>query len=206
MCHKQEIDGMRLHWQQLELHYGNSGHGGHELSLYKQYFMGAGWRTAGLLLCRYTEDSLMDFSFRGGHAEEQLIDTVLWRRQIPNALKSEGHIGDMINVCLVINRSPCSLCTNLLVRELYKMRKKRTATRDRFILAMRGAYEDRDMITATTHNGLSKLNKAGWDICVLQTGSTLPARGKLLLQSVQRIAGRGFIRLDTAPRALNQAI
>jgi hypothetical protein len=94
----------------------------------------------------------------------------------------------------------------MLAHELYEMRKNRTATRDRFILAMRGAYEDNNMITATTHNGLSRLKEAGWDICVLQTGSTLPARGKLLLKSVQRITGHGFIHLDAPTRTLNKTV
>ena len=52
------------------------------------------------------------------------------------------------------------------------------------------------MVTRTTQNGLFRLCDAGWGLCVLQVGPTLSARGQILLKGIERVAGRGFVRLN----------
>ena len=52
------------------------------------------------------------------------------------------------------------------------------------------------MVTRTTQNGLFRLCDAGWGLCVLQVGPTLSVRGQILLKGIERVAGRGFVRLN----------
>jgi len=51
------------------------------------------------------------------------------------------------------------------------------------------------MATRTTQNDLIRLRDAGWELCVLQVGPNLSARGQILLEGIERVAGRGFVRL-----------
>ena len=47
----------------------------------------------------------------------------------------------------------------------------------------------------TTQNDLVRLHDAGWELCVLQVGLTLSACRRLLLEGIERVAGRGIVRL-----------
>jgi hypothetical protein len=40
-----------------------------------------------------------------------------------------------------------------------------------------------------------RLRDVGWELCVLQTGNALSQRGEILLEGIQRVAGRGYVRL-----------
>ncbi|HEU0204764.1 MAG TPA: hypothetical protein VFR86_30500 [Burkholderiaceae bacterium] len=102
-----------------------------------------------------------------------------------------------ITITLTINRSPCRACTTLLVQaaDALQNRFPLVFPKNRFILACLGAYEDRDMVGRTTRNDLRELHDAGWRLCVLQEGAGLSARGRTLLEGIERIAGRGHLRL-----------
>jgi len=69
------------------------------------------------------------------------------------------------------------------------------ADRSRFVLASRGNYVGRNLANATKITDLIRLRDAGWEMCVLQVGDRLSARGAELLVAIERIAGRGFVRL-----------
>ena len=182
---------MILHWEQLVLHYGSA------LNQHRPRFEQAGQTTYGLLCCRYspTEDEL-GYS-AGDHAEANLLRTALWTAHLPNALRAWTPHDSSITVTLAINRSPCRNCTALLINALSALYRNFPARGpgNRFILAARGAYEDAGMTTRTTQNDLHRLHDAGWELCVLQVGPTLSARGRILLEGIERVAGRGFVRL-----------
>ncbi len=194
---------MLLHWPHLALHYGDSAPGGFHPALYEHHFNQAGRLTAGLLCCRYADSTRFEFNQRTAHAEEQLIGISLWRSEIPQAITQADPVGDMINIALILNRSPCRLGTELLIREI-RNRPRTRCTRTRFILAMRGAYEGRDPELTTTEHGLRALHHAGWDICVLQMEQNLPPRGMLLLLSLRAILDPGpdHLLLDLPQRKL----
>lgn len=183
---------MILHWEQLVLHYGSP-----EINAYRGRFEEAGQTTYGLLCCRYspTEDRLGYSS--GVHAEESLLQSMMWTTHIPKALQNWTPHDSRIIVTLALNRSPCQSCANLLISALGAMYRNRpTALMNRFILAAKGAYEDADMTMATTQNDLFRLREAGWELCVLQVGPALSARGYILLEGIERLSGRGIVRLD----------
>jgi hypothetical protein len=183
---------MILHWEQLILHYGPA------LGVHRARFAAASQTTYGLLCCRYspTEDEL---GYSGGdHAEAHLLRSALWTTHLPNALRQWTPHDSRITVALVLNRSPCRNCAALLVDALGAMYRSfpDRGPRNRFILAARGAYEDAAMATRTTQNDLIRLRDAGWELCVLQVGPTLSARGRILLEGIERVAGHGFVRLN----------
>lgn len=182
---------MILHWDQLVLHYGSG------IGIHRPRFEEASQTTYGLLCCRYspTEDELG--SSAGAHAEANLLRSALWTTHLPNALRRWTPRDSRITVTLALNRSPCRTCAALLIGALGALYRDFPARgpRNRFILAARGAYEDAAMVARTTQNDLVRLRDAGWELCVLQVGPTLPARGRLLLEGIERVAGRGFVRL-----------
>jgi hypothetical protein len=182
---------MILHWDPLVLHYG-SGIGAH-----RSRFEEASQTTYGLLCCRYspTEDEL-GYS-AGAHAEANLLQSALWTTHLPNALRQWTPRDSRITVTMALNRSPCRACAALLIDALSALYREFPARspQNRFILAARGAYEDANMVTRTTQNDLVRLRDAGWELCVLQVGRTLSARGRILLEGIERVAGRGIVRL-----------
>jgi hypothetical protein len=182
---------MILHWDQLVLHYGSG------IGVHRPRFEEASQTTYGLLCCRYspTEDELG--SSAGAHAEANLLRSALWTTHLPNALRRWTPRDSRITVTLALNRSPCRTCAARLIGALGALYRDFPARgpRNRFILAARGAYEDAAMVARTTQNDLVRLRDAGWELCVLQVGPTLPARGRLLLEGIERVAGRGLVRL-----------
>jgi len=182
---------MILHWAQLVLHYGPT------IDAHRPRFEVAGQTTYGLLCCRYspTEDQL-GYS-TGAHAEANLLRSALWTTHLPSALRQWTPHDSPIIVTLVLNRSPCQNCTVLLIDALSALYRDFPARGpgNRFILAAKGAYEDATMATRTTQNDLIRLRDAGWELCVLQVGPNLSARGQILLEGIERVAGRGFVRL-----------
>lgn len=183
---------MILHWQQLELYYG-----GH-LRNHRPRFERGTRTTYGLLCTRYSPADSRLTASSGAHCEEHLISSEAWQQDIPQALAQWDTRDHPIVTTLVINRSPCTNCTERLVSALltYHQRFPLRAHLNRFILASRGAYEDAAMETRTTQNGLQRLHAAGWELCVLQVGNALPARGRILLEGIERIAGTGHVRLS----------
>jgi hypothetical protein len=182
---------MILHWEQLALHYGN------EVNVHRSRFETAGQTTYGLLCCRFAPgDYQLSFS-SGEHAEARLLQSNTWRVDIPAALEHWEPRDSPIVVTMAINRSPCRNCTHLLIDalNLLHVRFPLRGQQNRFILSARGAYEDSAMIDRTTRNDLVRLKDAGWELCVLQLGAALPARGRDLLVAIEGIAGRGFVRL-----------
>lgn len=182
---------MLLHWDQLVLHYGA------EVATHRSRFAAAGQTTYGLLCCRFSpDDDQLSYS-AGEHAEARLVQSETWCRHIPRALESWEPRDSPIVVTLAINRSPCRGCASLLINALndLHLRFPLRCQQNRFILAARGTYEDAHMANATTRNDLVRLSDAGWELCVLQVDSTLPDRGRILLEGIERIAGRGHKRL-----------
>jgi len=182
---------MILHWRQLVLHFGP------EIDAYRHHFEVAGRATFGLLCCRFTpDDDRLDQS-AGDHAEARLLQSVNWRTQLPQALAAWTPYNSPIVVAMVINRSPCQNCAELLIAALSDLSRRFPAAveANRFILASRGAYEDAAMRVATRQVDLVGLRDAGWELCVLQTGGELSARGDILREGIERVAGRGYVRL-----------
>ena len=182
---------MILHWEQMVLHYGP------EIATHRPKFEAAGQTTYGLLCCRFAPDDKQLASRDGDHAEARLLQHQNWTEHIPRALEHWEPRDSPIVVVLAINRSPCRNCSALLVTALGALHRRFPVACDqnRFILASRGIYEDARMQQATTRNDLVRLKGAGWELCVLQTGPTLPPVGNHLLEGIQNVAGRGFVRL-----------
>jgi hypothetical protein len=182
---------MILHWDQLVLHYGN------QIRTHRRRFETAGQTTYGLLCCKYVpSDSQLTYS-SVDHAEERLLESESWQAQIPDALEAWTPRSNTIVVTMVINRSPCRSCTAQLSRALRNLHRRFPVKCDlnRFVLAVRGAYEDSEMVAATTFNDLLRLRGAGWELCALQVGHELSDRGNILREGIERITGRGFVRL-----------
>jgi hypothetical protein len=180
-----------LHWDQLPLHYGADAH------RHRHHFETAGQTTYGLLCCRYTPaDDRLTYS-HGEHAEASLLKSRNWSEQLPAALGTWTPHNDTIVTTIVINRSPCPNCSGLLVGGLERLHRAYpvAAERNRFILASRGNYVGRKLADATKITDLVRLRDAGWELCVLQVGGQLSPRGRELLEAIERIAGRGFVRL-----------
>lgn len=172
---------MILHWNQLENYYG------HEISAHRVHFHDPGQSTYGVLCCRWADQHTRLVASHGDHAEEQLLNSEIWR-QIRNAVEqwfshSTAESSKAI-VTLALNRSPCHpRCVPKLhaaLKELQYRFSRRFFNQWRFILACRGAY--RGPVTAsgypgnaTTVKDLARLSNAGWELCVLQTG--LPVSG-----------------------------
>jgi hypothetical protein len=182
---------MILHWEQLGLHFGP------ELNVHRPRFETAGRATFGLLCCRFSQgDDRLDQS-AGNHAEARLLQSQIWTNDLPQALANWTPRDSPILAVMVINRSPCQPCSNLLVAALEDLSRRSPVAVDanRFILATRGAYEDAAMEVPTLQRDLVRLRDAGWELCVLQTGSALSQRGDILREGIEQVAGRGFVRL-----------
>jgi hypothetical protein len=182
---------MILHWDQLVLHYGQ------EVTPHRPRFLTAGRATYGLLCCRFTPSDYRLRASDGDHSEARLVQTPNWTTELPEALAEWTPRSSTIIVTMAINRSPCRNCVSLLVAALEAVHRQNpvAAENARFILACRGAYEDAAMQVATLQSDLVRLWNAGWELCVLQVDSVLPARGNILLEGIERVAGRGFVRL-----------
>lgn len=183
---------MILHWEQLVLYYGKP------LSLHQSKFEKATQTTFGLLACRYSPTDFLITSSAGDHAEQRLLKSDIWSSHLPIAVARSETTNQPLVTAIVINRSPCQSCANLLILaldELFRRNPLRTG-HNRFILAALGAYEDGEMQNMTTQNDLVRLQAAGWELAVLQTGSSLSRRGLILQQGIERIAGSGYLRLS----------
>jgi hypothetical protein len=182
---------MILHWAQLVLHYGP------ELDVHRPKFEAAGQTTYGLLCCRAAPAGDRLSYSSGEHAEERLLGSEMWRAQIPAALENWTELDTPIVVAMVINRSPCRPCATLLATALDALHARfpLRAQQNRFLLASRGVYEDARMVDYTRRSDLVRLRDAGWELCVLQVGAELPDRGQILLEGIEGVAGRGFVRL-----------
>jgi hypothetical protein len=182
---------MLLHWDQLVLHYGP------EISIYRPHFESAGQTTHALLCCRSIPDDVRFSSGSGEHAEDRVLQSASWRLHIPHALESWTPLNSQMVVTLAINRSPCGSCARLLANALHDLHRRfpRRCEQNRFVLASRGVYEDADMVAVTRRSDLIRLRDAGWELCVLQVGFRLPARARILLQGLEDLGRRGFVRL-----------
>ena len=206
---------MILHWDQVALHYGhgrieikrgqNSGNwlARDYLAQYKKKYLRAENATYGFLFSPVSfEEIEMTQSGGGKHAEENLMATKTWNTDIPVAIDNafQGY-SDTFNVILGINRTPCGNCTNLLVEKLAELHRRfpRRVENARFILASLGAYrpnETRPDNPRTAIKDLTLLKKAGWELCVLQTGDRLTQNGRVLHETLENLGQRGILRLD----------
>jgi hypothetical protein len=126
---------MILRWKELVECYGQ------EVEAHKSKFLSSQMATYGLLCCRY-DDICFDHSYHGVHAEPRLLDSRVWKSIIPAALKAWRPVdgADAILVVIVLNRSPCPSCSELLVGALAALNRSYplACEESTFILACRG--------------------------------------------------------------------
>lgn len=184
---------MILHWRDLSSYYGS------EIDAHRSFFEQAGQTTYGLLCCRFAPGNERREPSRGDHAEQRLLGSALWTREIPAALESWTELNrSPILVSLLINRSPCPMCTAELASALQALERRfpKRFQHAHFVLASRGAYQGKInpqlgyYDEATTVGGLRRLSGAGWKLCVLQTGTELSPSGVQLQQALKRLSGQ----------------
>lgn len=187
---------MILHWDNFSRYYSD---GFNHLNQYRSKFEAAGQTTFALLCCHYAPAGhlLKPSTSNHVHAEQNLLQTEMWTKQIPQALEEWNQFNDKMIVTMVVNRSPCQICAPLLVKALNHLHAQfpLRCEQNRFILAFRGVYEDKNFTHYTTITDLRRLKEAGWELCVLQMGPTLSNRGQMLLEGLKNIGGWGVTRL-----------
>lgn len=180
---------MTMTWDALTACYGS------ELEKHRAKFDEAGQTTYALLCCRFTRSNDRLAASSGDHAEARLLVTGLWLQEVPGALQARTYEdAGIFLVTLAVNRTPCPGCTEKLIRALGQLHDRYPARmeRARFLLACRGAYrgqpgEDGRYDDATTIGGLNRLQRAGWELCVLRVGESLPPSGQELLYAVKAL-------------------
>jgi hypothetical protein len=166
---------------------------GAELDQYKSRLQRATQATQGLLACRSVRGGdTMLASRDGDHSEVRLIDTDIWKQQLPAALDAWTPGDDPMIVLLAINRSPCGDCATVLAGALHALNDRfpLRCEQQHFILASLGYYQGAgfmkggvwDRGTVTTHGGLQAVHEAGWKQCVLDFGHGPTRRGGELLE------------------------
>lgn len=191
---------MILHWMQLPLHYGG------QVAVHRSHFEEAAQTTYALLCCRFARGNDRLATSGGEHAERRLLESNLWREDIPAALENwSPRDRGRIVVTMVINRSPCPACSDALQQALQTLQWQHALSfqHARFLLASRGAYQGKVTAAgyyqnATTMGNLRRLHSAGWELCVLQMGNDLAPSGQALCQALERVTGRraGPVRLE----------
>jgi hypothetical protein len=180
---------------------------GPEIDTHRPKFAVSEETTFGLLLSRYGSTKLR-YSYKKTHAEPNLLASDVWRKDIPEALRHWTELdGDnAIVVVMVLSRSPCSTCSELLVQELNELNKVNDLAFDRnsFVLACRGAYNPNPKggpdasvpvsYVSTSNHDLIRLRDVGWGLCVLQVGKQLAPSGEELLLGLKNIQGVKLIR------------
>lgn len=192
---------MILHWEQIVLHYGKNGD--QNIKQHKEKLAKAHQSTYGLLYSHVNFDEIELKSSGGGHAEEKIIASDAWQKHIPRAISQQAWgTKEQFNVIIALNRSPCGSCTRLLVNALGDIQRRYPlrAFNNRFILASLGAYgaynpEPGDKRTSVAN--LTALKNAGWELCVLQVGSSLTRDGSQLATCLETIGFKGFMRLSS---------
>jgi hypothetical protein len=166
---------------------------GDELDQYKARLQRATQATQGLLACRSVRGGdTMLASRDGDHSEVRLIDTDIWKQQLPAALDAWTPGDDPMIVLLAINRSPCGNCAAVLANALHALNDRfpMRCEQQHFVLASLGYYQGAgfmkggtwDRGTVTTHKGLQAAHDAGWRQCVLDFGLGVTRRGGELLE------------------------
>ena len=175
---------------------------GGDVSQHRDLLATAGRTTYAVLACNLAGAS----RFRnesGDHAEERLVQSELWQRDIPAALDQQTDLSTRpLIVTIAINRACCGRCALVLADELTRLEQQFPARVENsvFILAARGYYQgrgfgnnsdDRDPGTleysdaakalVTTSTGLDALQKSGWQQCVLTFDGQMSRRGEELL-------------------------
>jgi len=185
---------MIMDWQDLVSCYGE------ELDEYRGHFAEAGETTYGLLCCCFAPSNARLAASGGEHSERKLLDSPLWTHEIPAALRAWTPLQrSPIVVTMVINRSPCRSCTGALEDALESLQWRFAGGFEnaRFLLACRGAYQGKVTSAgyyenSTTIGGLNRLQKVGWNLCVLRVGETLAPSGKQRLQAIRSLSPDGF--------------
>ncbi len=167
---------------------------GTELDQYASRLRRASRATHGLLACRSVRGGdTMLASRDGDHSEVRLLDTDVWKQQLPAALDAwvPGQSDPMV-VLLAINRSPCGDCASVLANALHDLNDRfpLRCERQHFILASLGYYQGKrfmdggrwDRGTVTTHRDMQAAHDAGWRHCVLDFGKGPTRRGAELLE------------------------
>jgi hypothetical protein len=182
---------MILHWEQLRLYYGA------ELGQHRWRFERAHNTTYGLLCCRLARGDDRLAASSGDHAETRLLQCDLWCEDVPAALDTWTERNDPIVTTMVLNRSPCRNCAAALETALNAVHNRFAlgGEKNRFVLACLGKYWGSGPGALTLIPDLRRLKESGWELCVLQMGTELSARGAELEEDLQRLVGRGFVRL-----------
>lgn len=185
---------MIMNWQDLVNCYGE------EIDGYREHFAEAGETTYGLLCCCFAPSNARLAASGGEHSERKLLGSPLWSHEIPAALQAWTPLQrSPIVVTMVINRSPCRSCTGALEAALRSLQWRFAAGFEKahFLLACRGAYQGKVTSAgyyehSTTIGGLNRLQKVGWNLCVLQVGNSLAPSGRQLLEAVRSLSPAGY--------------
>ncbi len=185
-----DLPSMIMSWDALRACYGQ------ELDVHRSGFEEASETTYALLCCRFTESNERMAASSGTHAEAKLLRSGLWLQEVPGALgaRTLNERGTFL-VTLAVNRTPCRECTERLITAMAELHRRYPARMEsaRFLLACRGAYRGRPdgekgyYSGATTIGGLNRLQRAGWELCVLRVGDALPPSGEELLYAIKTL-------------------
>ncbi|WP_444900329.1 hypothetical protein ACJJIX_00350 [Microbulbifer sp. VAAC004] len=207
---------MILHWDQIVHHYGHGEitrpkRGTRQVewsavefwSEYKKMYLKAENPTYSFLFSPSSiEEVFTSTSGNGSHAEEKLMKSLTWKVWIPSAIdNSISGLSQKFNVILGVSRTPCSNCTDLLVSQIQNIQRRYPLRYEnaRFILASLGAYkpgETNPDNMRTSIKDLTRLDRSGWELCVLQTKNTLTRNGKILQCALENIGRKGILRLE----------
>jgi hypothetical protein len=217
-----------LNWADIVSLYGES------LDIYKSNFLVSRDSTYGLLLSRFT-DPVFEYqgkpskteverlqkagvpsAYEGSiHAERYLVGSAQWTDEIAGTFRNWPNrpSGLPVVVFMILSRSPCPTCSNLLCSALNDLKKinEQAVDNSRFVLACRGAYggprkkadapgtapttpSNRELMLktvfkSTSNHDLIRLQQAGWWLCALQAGDKLAPSGKVFLQGIKLTRG-----------------
>lgn len=186
---------MIVRWQDLVTYYGT------DLGMHRGSLEKAHQATYAVLACKWSPSDPSSVANRSGeHAEERLLHTAVWEREIPAALeaRSDLDVQPMV-VTLALNRSPCGHCARVLAEALERLqfdfaRRFENAV---FILASLGYYQSSkfgspdhaqhhpdsgEPLWVTTAKGLERLQDSGWRLGVLSFDGAITARGRELVE------------------------
>lgn len=198
---------MHVKWSDLVKYYGS------ELRQHEQSLSKAGDATHAVLsmgcTAHDTSISPKHTSQSGEHAEERLVRSDAWLKDLPKLIQSFNDVSTgYLIATVIINRAPCGHCAHIMAESLVALEKKVGNTklfeRCKFVVASLGYYQGKNFmaddeqkrfhavsgknIAVTTDKGLERMLSVGWSLRVLavdnvETGEDgITERGKELIE------------------------
>ena len=181
---------MIVNWEDLETYYGS------DISIHRDHLNRAHQATYAMLACKWSSADPARFANQSNeHAEGRLLQSTVWREDVPSALDSRTDLDKQpMIVTLAINRSPCGHCAYMLAKALQELQFNfaRRFENSVFLLASLGYYhsnkylspeheqrhpESNQPLWVTTQRGLESLKNAGWHLAALSFDGKLTRRG-----------------------------